>query len=175
LDGAGYDVTCFANANTCLSELERNGCHLLITDIKMPDMDGMALLSKVKHIAPWTPVIVISELGDIPMAVQAMKLGAADFMEKPLKGAVLINKVKEILSHSEFDCPVAALKLTKTEKKVLKLILGGYSNKEMALKMHCALRTIEFHRGHVFRKFGVNNAVELTKKAISMFSPGNGK
>jgi DNA-binding NarL/FixJ family response regulator len=98
-----------------------------------------------------------------------MKLGAADFMEKPLNKTAFINKVKGILSGSEFDSPAAALKLTKTEKKVLKLILGGCSNKEMALKMRCALRTVEFHRSHIFHKFGVNNAVELTKKAMPMF------
>lgn len=175
LDESGYDVTYFAHADACLSELERGGCHLLIADTKTPGMDGMALLSKAKRIAPWTPVMMISELGDVSKAVEAMRLGAADFMEKPLDIKLFVTKVKEILHRHAFDNSSATIKLTETEKKVLKLILDGCSNKEIAFKMHIALRTVEFHRSNIFRKFGVNNVVDLTKKAIAMFTTGNGK
>jgi two-component system response regulator FixJ len=170
LNEAGYEVTCFANAASCLTELEDSGCHLLITDIKDSDMDGMKLLNKVKRISPWTPVLAISDSKDVSLAVRAIKLGASDFMEKPFNKITLINKVKEILSGSEFDSSSVSLKLTKTEKKILKLILDGYNNKEIAYKIGCATRTVEFHHSHIYHKFGVDNPVELTKKAMEMFT-----
>jgi len=169
LSELGYDVTCFANANACLSEIERTGCNLLISDVKMPGMDGIELLSRMKSMAPWISVIIITGYGNIQMAVNAVKIGAADFIEKPFNRRTLLNKVKEVLSRSEYDNYPNTSKLTKTEKKVLKLILDGYSNKEIAHKMGCALRTVEFHHTHIYRKFGVDNAVALTKKAMAMF------
>lgn len=174
LDGSGYDVTCFDRVDACLSELERNGCHLLIADVKALGVDGMKLLSKAKQISPWTPVIMISELGDIPTAIEAMRHGAADFMEKPLNRAMFVDKVRDVLLRNTFNDLSTSLKLTKTEKKVLKLILDGCGNKEVAFKMHIALRTVEFHRHNIFHKFGAKNVADLTKKAIKIFAPEDG-
>lgn len=170
----GYEVTCFANAETCLAEVEQTGCNLLISDVKMPGIDGIELLSRIKRIAPWIPVILITGYGNIQMAVYATKIGAADFIEKPFSRAAFVEKVKATLSRNEYDGQAAGFKLTKTEKKVLKLILEGNGNKAIAQKLSCAVRTIEFHRSHIFHKFGVNNAVELTKKAMTMFPALNG-
>jgi FixJ family two-component response regulator len=165
----GYEVTCFANAKNCLLEVEQTGCNLLISDIKMDGMDGLELLSRVKRIAPWIPVILMTGFGNIQMAVYATKIGAAEFIEKPFTLTVFLEKVKATLLRNEYDGHAAGVNLTKTEKKVLKLILEGNSNKAIAQKLGCALRTIEFHRSHIFHKFGVNNAVSLTKKAMVMF------
>ena len=170
LSESGYDVTCFANADSCLSEIAKKGCNLLISDVKMPGIDGIELLRRMKRLAPWIPVILITGYGSIEMAVYAVKIGATDFIEKPFNRKTLINKITEVLSYNEYVNHPDTSKLTKTEKKVLKLILDGCSNKEIALKIGCALRTVEFHRTHIYRKFGVNNAVDLTKKAMSMFS-----
>jgi two-component system response regulator TtrR len=141
--------------------------------MEMPGMDGMALLSRIKDITPWTPVIVVSASDDVPTAVRAIKLGAADFLSKPLNMAAVIDKIRTIISRSEFKNSGTPLKLTKTEKKVLKLILDGQSNKGIALKMGCVLRTVEFHRSNIYRKFRVDNVVELTKKAMTMFTSDN--
>jgi two-component system, LuxR family, response regulator FixJ len=173
LSKEGYHVTCFANAKACLSEVQHTGCNLLISDVKMPEMDGIQLLSRVKRIAPWVPVILITGYGSIQMAVYATKIGAVEFIEKPFSRAALVNKVKEILSRSAY-LSAEALKLTKTEKKILKLILDGFNNKEIAFKMNCAMRTVEFHHTNIYRKFGVDNAVELTKKAMAMLPLNNG-
>jgi FixJ family two-component response regulator len=169
LGRAGFDVTCFANANVCLAELERSPCALLITSVEMPGMDGMVLLSKTKAMAPWVPIIMVSSSGDVTTAVRAIKLGAEDFLPKPLNWDVVIDKVRAIISRSEFENPDVSHNLTTTEKKVLKLVLDGQSNKEIAMKMGCALRTVEFHRSNIYHKFGVDNVVELTKKAMAMF------
>jgi two-component system response regulator DctR len=174
LSKEGYDVTCFASADNCLREIEHTGCNLLITDVKMPDMDGMELLNKTRCIAPWLPIIILTGYGNVQMAVYATKIGAADFIEKPLNRAKFVNKVKEILFHSVYNAGFNTLKLTKTEMKVLKLILEGQSNKEIAHQLGCALRTVEFHHTHIYQKFGVDNAVELTKKAMAMFPSEKG-
>jgi FixJ family two-component response regulator len=170
----GCDVTCFANAQSCLVELEKEGCHLLICDVKMPDMDGLELLSRAKRIAPWVPVILVTGYGNIQMAVQATKLGAAEFIEKPFSRSIFIEKVKATLASHNYNGKTKAVKLTDTEKKVLNLILDGLNNKEIALKLGCARRTAEFHHSNIYRKFGVNNAVDLTKKAMVLTSANNG-
>jgi two-component system, LuxR family, response regulator FixJ len=174
LSKLGYEVTCFANAKNCLAEVEQTGCNLLISDVKMEGMDGLELLSRMKRVAPWVPVILITGYGNIQMAVYATKIGAVDFIEKPFSRTAFVEKVKATLARNEYNGGAAGLKLTKTEKKVLKLILDGCSNKEIALKMRCALRTVEFHHTHIYRKFGVDNAVELTKRAMAMVPSKNG-
>ena len=170
----GYEVMCFANAKSCLAEIERAGCNLLISDVMMPGMDGIELLNRMKRIAPWIPVILITGYGNIQMAVQATKTGAVEFIEKPFTRDIFVEKVKSAISRNEHDGCAAGLKLTKTEKKVLNLILEGNSNKEIGQKMDIAVRTVEFHHTNIYRKFGVDNAVELTKKAMAMFTSNNG-
>lgn len=168
LGGAGFDVTCFANTNVCLTELEQSSCSLLITALEMPGMDGMMLLNRTMSIVPWIPVMVISASGDVPTVVRAIKLGAVDFMLKPFDTNVLMDKVKSIISRYEFEDSNAPRNLTTTEKKVLKVILDGRGNKGIAKKMGCAVRTVEFHRSNIYHKFRVDNVVELTKKALAM-------
>lgn len=165
LEGIGCEVSCFANGADCLEQLGKQNCNLLITDVKMPGMDGLTLLSRARRVAPWVSVMVITGFGDIPMSVRALKLGAVDFVEKPLDRKAFLHKVETILIQDDFvDTPVGQT-LTKTEKKVLKLILEGKGNKEMAYILNRAMRTVERHRSDIMRKFGVDNIVDLVKKA----------
>ena len=168
LGDAGFDVTCFANTDVCLAELEQSSCSLLITAMETPGMDGMMLLNRTMAIVPWIPVMVVSANGDVPTAVRAIKLGAVDFLLKPFDKDVLIDKVKSIISRYEFEDSNAPRNLTTTEKKVLKVILDGRGNKGIARKIGCAVRTVEFHRSNIYHKFRVDNVVELTKKAMAM-------
>ncbi|MHC4132369.1 MAG: response regulator transcription factor [Planctomycetota bacterium] len=165
LKDLGYEITCFSSAAECLQQLKEQKCHLLITDVKMPDMDGLTLLNKVRHIAPWVPVMVITGYGDVPMAVKAIKSGAVDFIEKPLDREFFLHKVKSFLKKSTFEDSHLAEPLTKTELKVLKMILQGMGNKQIAYKLDRSLRTVELHRNHIIHKFGVDNVVDLVKKA----------
>jgi len=165
LKGINCKVSCFANAAECIEQLSKRNCNLLITDVKMPGMDGMTLLSKVRRVAPWLSVIVITGFGDIPMSVKAIKSGAVDFIEKPLDRRAFLHKVKTILKRDDFvDAPIGQI-LTKTEKKVLKLVLEGKGNKEISYILDRAMRTVERHRRNIMRKFGAYNVVELIKKA----------
>jgi FixJ family two-component response regulator len=168
------EVTCFSRADKCIDTLKQNSCSLLITAMELSGMDGMAVLSKTKNIAPWTPVIVITACEDIAMAVRAIKSGATDFLHKPVRKDVFVNKVRAILFRDEFVNQIMPHKLTDAEMKVLNCILDGQGNKQIAQELSCAVRTIEFHRSNIYKKFEVDNVVDLTKKAMAMFSSVDG-
>lgn len=168
LERQGVEVECFAGAADCLEHLRNRACDLLITDVRMPDMDGMELLKEAGRIAPWLPILVVTGFGDVPLAVKAMRMGAADFIEKPLHKETLLRKVESILKQNTPSDPRKGRPLTRTELKVLKLVIAGKSNREIAELLRRSVRTVEDHRNHVMRKLGVRNAVELVERAIQM-------
>jgi len=169
LEELGVKVSSFASAADCLQQLNPIMCDLLIADVKMPGMDGIELLTKIKRIAPWLPVLLITGYGDIPMAVRAVKAGAVDFIEKPLDKESFLNKVKSILHRSPLNDPYIIRKpLTRTEAVILKLISRGNTNKEIAILLNRSIRTIEVHRCRIFRKFGVDNLAALLRRAAVM-------
>ena len=168
LEGTGANVSCFARAADCIKQLRCQTCDLLITDVKMPKMDGMELLTEAKHLAPWLPVLLVTGYGDIPLAVKAVKAGAVDFIEKPLDRESFRHKVKSILRQNTHSNSSRGKPLTKTEMKVLKLVVSGKSNREIARLLGRSVRTIEDHRRHMMRKLGVNNAVGLVRASAQM-------
>ncbi|MCK4887997.1 MAG: response regulator transcription factor [Planctomycetes bacterium] len=163
----GYDVICFEDGMSCLDELSVGDCDLLITDVNMPGLDGIELLEKVKKIRPLLDVLIVTGYGDIPMAVRAVKNGAYDFIEKPLDRGRLIPVIQNIFSN-DGGSELRGKKLTRMEKKVLKFIVSGKSNKEIADVLHRSVRTIEDHRNHIMHKFDAKNAVELVKTAMNL-------
>ena len=167
LKGPDIDVSCFASANDCLKHLRSKKCDLLITDVRMPGMDGLELIGHARRIVPWIAVLVVSGYGDIPMAVRALKAGAADFLEKPLTKQGLLSAIESALAQNTPD-PAAGKELTKAERRVLHFILEGKSNKETAEILHRSEKTIEVHRNHIMRKLGVDNIVALIKRAAAM-------
>lgn len=174
LEQLGTKVTCFAFGADCLEQLHSQRCDLLITDVKMYDMDGIKLLTEAKHIIPSLPVIVLTGYGDIPMAVKALKAGASDFIEKPLDKYSFLLAVESVLKQNWGEHPIVDKVLTKTEIKVLRLILDGKSTKEVAEFLHRSVRTIEDHRAHIMHKFGVDNLVDLVKQAAAVRMPDLG-
>jgi len=164
----GFKVSCFIRAADCLEQLRFQTCDLLITDVKMPEMDGIELLTEAKRFIPSLRVLVITGYGDIPMAVTAVKAGALDFIEKPLDRQSFLSTVESVLKRNPWGDPLLGKLLSRTEMKVLRFILDGKSNKEIARLRHRSIRTIEDHRSHIFRKFGVDNLVDLTKRAAGM-------
>ena len=168
LERLGVEVTCFSRATDCLEQLGQGTCDLLVTDVKMPEMDGISLLKEAKRIAPWLPVLVITGYGDVPLAVKAMRVGAADFIEKPLHKETFLRKVEPMLRQGAFPDPYKGKPLTRTELKVLKMVVSGMSSKEIAHLLGRAVRTVEDHRSHIMRKFGVHNSIEMVERAIQM-------
>jgi two-component system response regulator FixJ len=157
-------VTCFTSAADCLEQLRLQTCNLLITDVKMPKMDGIELLAEVKRITPSLPVLVMTAYGDIPMSVSALKLGAVDFIEKPINRDLLLSRVESALEETSQTHPRVGEILTKTEIKVLNLIMKGKSTREIAQLRHRSIRTIEDERRRIMRKLDVDNLVDLVKK-----------
>ena len=168
LKKTGFECTCFDNANDCLEHLRQQDCNLLITDIRMPDKNGMQLLIEVKHIVPWLPVMVMTSYGDIPLAVEAVKKGAVDFIEKPLEWESFLTLVRIIVEQNDLSNLFKGKPLSKTEKNILRLILQSKTNKEIAYILCRSVRTVEVHRSHIMHKLDVDSIVDLVKRATAM-------
>jgi FixJ family two-component response regulator len=168
LENSNFNVSCFDSPFKCLTRLRSKKCDLLITDLKMPEKDGIELLTDVQQLAPWVPVLMITGYGDIPTAVKAMKAGAVDFIEKPLDKKNFVRKIKLILKKNVAAHPELGISLTRTEKRILQLVIDGMSNKEISNLLHRSSRTIEVHRAHIMHKLGVDNLVDLVKRVASM-------
>jgi len=165
---SNFKVSCFSNPIECLERLRSKKCDLLITALKMPEKDGIELLREVQHQTPWIPILLITAYGDIPSAVKAMKAGAVDFIEKPLKKKDFAQKIKSILEKNVSLHSLLGKPLTPAEMKILQFVTDGKSNKEIALMLHRSIATIKVHRAHFMHKLGVNNVVGLIKRAAVM-------
>ena len=163
-----FECTCFENADNCIKYLSQQNCDLLITDVRMPDRDGIELLIEVKRIAPWIPVLVMTSYGGIPLAVEAVKKGAVDFIEKPLEWETFLALVKLIVEKNDLSNFLKGKPLTKTEKTILRLILQSKTNKEVANILCRSVRTVEVHRSHIMHKLDVYSIVDLVKRATAM-------
>lgn len=146
------------------------GCVLL--DVRMPDMSGTELFDRLRRAGCRLPVIFLTGHGDVPMAVQALKDGAFDFVEKPYDDNALVDKVLAAMAHDAArmvqDDSIAAIRhrlgqLTLREAEVMDRILAGKLNKVIADELGIAMRTVEVHRSHIFEKMGVRSAVELSR------------
>jgi two-component system, LuxR family, response regulator FixJ len=158
-------ISCFTSAVECLEQLGKKKCDLLITDLKMPKMDGLELVIRAGQQAPWLPVLVVTGYGDIPTAIKAIKAGAVDFIQKPLDRKSLLKKVQSLLQENS---NLFGKELSRMELKVLKHVMDGKSSKEIANLLNRSSRTIEFHRSNIMIKFGVDNIVNLIKRVVSM-------
>ena len=105
--------------------MRNENCDLLITDVKLPEMSGIELLTESKRFFPLMPVLIVTGYGDVPMAVMAMKAGAADFIEKPLERQALLSAVELALTQVAPTDPLLRKGLTNAEMKVLRLLLEG--------------------------------------------------
>lgn len=168
LEQLGWKVSCFAHAADCLKVLRSRRCDLLITDVRMRGMDGIKLLSEAKRIAPWLPVLVITGYADVPMAVQALKAGAVDFIEKPLNRKRFLSVVEAALQRNAPVDRLLGKALTRMEIATLRLVLEGKNSREIADLLHRSVRTIEVHRNRTMRKLGATNIVALVKRAAQV-------
>ena len=144
------------------------GCILL--DLRMGGLSGLDVLDRLEAQGSILPVIVLTGHGDVPLAVQSLKKGAVDFVEKPFDSGDLVGRVEAALAlearrHAEAVTTRSLEKrldsLSAREREVMDLMLTGLLNKQIADQMGIAIRTVEVHRAHVLEKFGVRSAVEL--------------
>ena len=148
----------------------QQGC--LILDVRMPGMDGLALQQKLKALLSQLPIIFISGHGDIPMAVEAVRHGALDFLRKPIKQDVLLKRIEEAYQKvieqqqntDELNEHIEKYEsLTKRELEVFECVCEGASNKSIASDLSISERTVEVHRANVMQKLRVNNLPEMVK------------
>lgn len=168
LEGAAIRVSCFSDPPTCMARLRSQACGLLITDLRMPDTDGIEVLKEVKRLAPWVPVLVMSGYGDIATAVAAVKAGAVDFIEKPLDKASFLQKVKSTMPKTDSADDQLGVPLTQAETTILELVVDGKTSKEIARILHRSTRTIEGHRSNLMRKLNTHNLLDLIRRVVSM-------
>jgi two-component system, LuxR family, response regulator FixJ len=161
----GCTITCFASAEECLETLKGESCDLLITDLKMPGMDGLALLNEAKALNPLLPVLVVTAYGDIPVAVKAVKNGAYDFIEKPLDENILIPIITSALEQQN---PLNQIELNDTEKEILRHVANGLNSKEIGEQLKRSTRAVENLRLRLMRKLSVDNVAGLVKAAIKL-------
>jgi two-component system response regulator TtrR len=162
------EITYFTNGRNCLSQIVRSGCDVLITELDLPDIDGTMLLTKARQIIALLPVIAITDRGNVPKAVKAIKAGAYDVVEKPIKGERFRSVFEGLLEKTILLEKLGYKSLTEAEKKVLLLLMEGKGNKQIARKLSRSVRTIEDHRSKIMHKLNVDNAVDLTKRAAAL-------
>ena len=175
LGTAGMAVRVHESALAFLNQLEKLQPGCVLTDIRMPGMDGLELQRRLRDMGNTMPVVVMTGHGDIPLAVTAMKLGAVDFIEKPFDDEVLVSAIRNSLGHflksDQATLEKASIvskidKLTDREKEVMDGLVAGHANKTIAYDLSLSPRTVEVHRANVMIKMEADSLSHLVKMAI---------
>lgn len=184
IESADHQARGFASAEDFLAALpdtEATGC--IVTDVRMPGMSGVELLQALAQRGSTLPVVVITAHGDVPMAVEAMRLGALDFVEKPFEEMALLEVVERALEESaqrslalsaDADVRKRFRALTPREREVLQMILAGEPNRRVARALAISEKTVEAHRSHIMDKIGATSFADLVTKAVQTGHHGNG-
>ena len=175
LEGKDYRVRCFESAEAFLARYDPREVACLIADIRMHGMTGLELQDKLIERHSPLPIVFITGHGDVPMAVDTMKKGALDFIQKPVDESALVSVVERMLEHARTaftDQQQAATreallaKLTGRESQVLERIVAGRLNKQIADDLGISIKTVEAHRANIMEKMGANTVADLLKVAL---------
>jgi two-component system response regulator FixJ len=176
LDRAGHEVALFESGDDFLHRVAMEEISCILLDMQMPGRDGVAVLRELRDRGQAPPVVVITGHGDIGVAVEAMKLGAFDFMEKPyapeeLLGAIETaqqSRLKTRDAHAVSQEAVALVEtLSQRQRQVLQGILRGNQNKIIAFELGLSIRTIEAYRAQLLEKLGVRGTAEAVRLALA--------
>lgn len=172
LESVKLNVRCFTSATEFLDEYRPDLCGCIVTDVRMPTMSGLQLLEQLNANNNRLPIIFITGHGNIPMAVNAMKNGAVDFISKPFNDQYLLEQIQKSIAISVEQHLVSlkndsiqkpTVELSKREKEVMALIVAGKLNKQIAQELNISISTVEFHRARIMKKMGARNLVQLIK------------
>lgn len=177
IQSLALDVECYASGREFLDNYspDRPGC--IVLDLRMPQLSGLEIIDELAARKIETPIIMISGHGDIPAAVAAMKAGAVDFLEKPFRGAALMESVRRAIdldtrnrkAHAEYRALVDRYEsLAADEKDVLELTVAGKPDKAIATRLDLSLRTIQLRRASVMRKMNAHSRAELIRLAQTL-------
>ena len=180
LEGKDYRVRCYDSAETFLSRYDAREVACLIVDIRMGGMTGLELQDRLVERRSPLPIVFITGHGYVPMAVNTMKKGAMDFIQKPFQEEALVNLVERMLSqakeafagHQQSASRDALLaKLTSREAQVLERIVAGRLNKQIADDLGISIKTVEAHRANIMEKLNANTVADLLKIALGSTAP----
>jgi two-component system, LuxR family, response regulator FixJ len=175
LNSADFEVTLFDSAQAFLDALGSLDFGCVVSDVRMPGIDGMEMLRRLKGLNSRFPVIIMTGHGDVPLAVEAMKLGAVDFLEKPFDDDLLITMVDSGLKRAEPEARNEAATreiaervatLSPRERQVMDGLVAGLSNKAIAREYDISPRTIEVYRANVMTKMQAGSLSELVRLAM---------
>jgi two-component system, LuxR family, response regulator FixJ len=175
LDSARMASRTYESAETFLAELEPTASSCVVTDVRMPGMSGIDLLRHLRDAGRIIPMIVITGHGDVPLAVEAMKLGAFDFIEKPFDDEVLLHSIRSALTHQsdgslrESERAAASERiaaLSARERDVLEGLVAGKPNKTIAFDLGISPRTVEVYRANLMTKMQASSLSELVRMSL---------
>jgi two-component system, LuxR family, response regulator FixJ len=175
LGAADFHVTLFESAKNFLDALPTISFGCVVSDVRMPDIDGIELLKRLKAGGSLFPVVIMTGHGDVPLAVEAMKLGATDFLEKPFEDDRLIGMIEAALRQAEpgvkneaatIEIQSRITSLSPRERQVMDGLIAGLSNKLIAREYDISPRTIEVYRANVMTKMQAASLSELVRLAM---------
>ena len=175
LEGKEYRVRCFESAESFLSRYDAREVACLIVDVRMGGMTGLELQTRLIEGHSPLPIVFITGHGDVPMAVDSMKKGAMDFIQKPFKEDQLVTLVERMLDQakdtfaehqSAANRGALMARLTLREAQVLERIVAGRLNKQIADDLGISIKTVEAHRANIMEKLNANTVADLLKIAL---------
>ena len=180
LSGESYDVVTYADAGSFLASADFRRYGAILLDVRMPNMSGLELQNKLNELGCDLPIIFISGHGDIDMAVNTLKNGAVDFLQKPVKDDRLLEVIDAAVARNKAarrdQAEVAGFKarleqLTQREREVIRMVAQGYSNKKVAAEFGISEKTVQVHRGSAYRKLDLHNAAEIARLLLRSGDP----
>lgn len=170
-------VKTYPSATDFLGDYSEEMAGCIVLDIRMPGMDGMELQKKLNARHSLLPIIFVTGHGDVPLAVDAMKEGAVDFIQKPYREEALLEKIESALKQDleqrktldERQEIVRRIKtLTPRETEIMERMIGGQANKVIAIELEISQRTVEIHRSRVMHKMGTHSLAHLVRMVLSV-------
>jgi FixJ family two-component response regulator len=179
LKTVGYNPVAFAQPNEFLANHDPNVHGCVVLDIRMPHMSGLEIQQHLNHAGTLLPVIFISGHSDVPIAVQAMRDGAFDFLTKPFRDQQLLDCINKALAQDaesraaiqqHADVRARCDSLTPREREVFSFIVAGKANKVVAIDLGLSERTVEIHRSNLMEKMGARSVAQLVKMHLTLFA-----
>jgi two-component system, LuxR family, response regulator FixJ len=173
----GYQPMAFSRPSEFLAKYDPNQASCLVLDVRMPEMSGLEVQQQLNRNGSMLPVILVTGHGDIPMAVQAMKDGAFDFLQKPFRDQDLIDRINAALKQDAqnresvdrlADLRQRAESLTPREREVMGYVVDGKANKVIAIDLGLSERTVEIHRANVMEKMGARSVAHWVKMHLTL-------
>jgi len=177
LKSDGKPAKTYESANAFLKDYSDKMAGCIVLDIRMPGMDGMELQKKLNEKHSILPIIFVTGHGDVPMAVDAMKEGAVDFIQKPYREEALLEKIEAALEQDleqrktldEKQEIIRRVKsLTPREAEIMDRMIAGQANKVIAIELEISQRTVEIHRSRVMHKMGTHSLAHLVRMVLSV-------